>query len=181
MDQLAFVFSICWMLLRCLTIPHWCNLLASGKVPVSVSKFLAGGNLTALDKNKPNSLPDIRPIAVGEALCRLVGKCLCAVTKEKASEYFASLQIGVVCPLGADKIIHWLRHCVEDHWMDGDFAIMKIDMRNAFNMVSSQARLDECSAHFPELLPWALWCYSQHPTLWHPMGIHQLRNWCPAG
>ena len=39
------------------------NLLASGKVPVSVSKFLAGGSLTALDKNKPNSLPDIRPIA----------------------------------------------------------------------------------------------------------------------
>ena len=67
------------------------NLLASGKVPVSVSKFLAGGSLTALDKNKPNSLPDIRPIAVGEALRRLVGKYLCAVTKEKASEYFAPL------------------------------------------------------------------------------------------
>ena len=44
------------------------NLLALGKVPVSVSKFLAGGSLTALDKNKPNSLPDIRSIAVGEAL-----------------------------------------------------------------------------------------------------------------
>ena len=80
------------------------NLLASGKVPVSVSKFLAGGSLTALDKNKPNGLPDIRPIAVGEALCRLVGKCLCAVTKEKASEYFATLQMGVVCPSGGEKI-----------------------------------------------------------------------------
>ena len=44
------------------------NLLALGKVPVSVSKFLAGGSLTALDMNKPNSLPDIRSIAVGEAL-----------------------------------------------------------------------------------------------------------------
>ena len=146
------------------------NLLASGKVAVSVSKFLAGGSLTALDKNKPDGLPDIRPIAMGEALRRLVGKCLCAVTKEKASEYFAPLQMGVACPSGAEKIIHGLRHCVEGHWMDEDFAAMKIDMRNAF-LVSRQALLDECSAHFPELLPWALWCYGQHPTLWHPMGI----------
>ena len=51
------------------------NLLASGKVPVSVSKFLAGGSLTALDKDNPNRLLDIRPIAVGEALHCLVGKC----------------------------------------------------------------------------------------------------------
>ena len=108
---------------------------------------------------------------MGEALRRLVGKCLCAVTKEKVSEYFAPLQMGVACPSGAEKIIHGLRHCVEEHWMDEDFAVMKIDMRNAFNLVSRQALLDECSAHFPELLPWASWCYGLHPTLWHPMGI----------
>ena len=39
--------------------------------------------------------------------------------------------------------------------MDEDFAIIKIDVRNAFILVSRQALLDECSAHFPELLPWA--------------------------
>ena len=43
-------------------------------------------------------------------------------------------------------------------------------MKNAFNMVSRQALLSECSTHFPELLPWASWCYSQHPILWHPLG-----------
>ena len=43
-------------------------------------------------------------------------------------------------------------------------------LRNAFNVVSRQAFLSECSLHFPELYPWALWGYSQHPTLWHPMG-----------
>ena len=47
---------------------------------------------------------------------------------------------------------------------------MKIDLRNAFNLVSRQALLDECSAHFPELLQWAAWCYGQHPLLWSPMG-----------
>ena len=79
--------------------------------------------------------------------------------------------MGVACPSGAEKIIHGLGHCVEEDWMDEDFAVMKIHMRNAFNLVWRQALLDECSAHFPELLPWASWCYGQHPTLWHPMGI----------
>ena len=45
------------------------------KVPLVVSKFLAGGNLIALSKDKPGSPPDIRPIAVGETLRRFVGKC----------------------------------------------------------------------------------------------------------
>ena len=30
--------------------------------------------------------------------------------------------------------------------------------------------LEECHAHFPELLPWASWCYAQHPMLFHLMG-----------
>ena len=47
----------------------------------------------------------------------------------------------------------------------------KIDLTNAFNMVSRQALLEECATHFPELFPWVSWCYGQHPTLWHPMGV----------
>ena len=68
------------------------NLLASGKVPVSVSQYLAGGSLTALVKDKPDFPPDIRPIVVEEALRRLTGKCLCAVQKSMASEFFAPFQ-----------------------------------------------------------------------------------------
>ena len=60
--------------------------------------------------------PDIRPIAVGETLRRLTGKCLCAVIKDKASELFHPLQFGVACTAGSEKIIHGLRKCIEDHW-----------------------------------------------------------------
>ena len=146
------------------------NLLASGKVPVSVSRHLAGGSLTALVKGKPGLPPDIRPIAVGEALRRLTGKCLCAVLKSKASEFFAPFQFGVACPAGAEKVIHGLRHCIEEHWEEEDFVVLKIDMCNAFNLVSRQALLDECAFHFPDLLPWASWCYGQQPLLQHPLG-----------
>ena len=75
-------------------------LLASSKVPLVVSKFLAGGNLITLSKDKPGSPPDICPITVGETLRRLVGKCLCRITKVKASDFFSPHQLGVACPYG---------------------------------------------------------------------------------
>ena len=43
-------------------------------------------------------------------------------------------------------------------------------MKHAFNLVSRQALLDECATFFPELLPWASWCYGSHPLLWHSLG-----------
>ena len=133
-------------------------------------KFLAGGCLIALNKNKEGCPPDIRPIAVGETIRRLTGKCMCALVKDKATEFFQPLQLGVACRAGAEKVAHALRGCIEEHWMDEDFVVLKVDMRNAFNIVSRQAVLDQCATFFPELLPWVSWCYGTHPLLWHPLG-----------
>ena len=146
------------------------HILAAGKVPTSVSKFLAGGCLIALNKNKEGCPPDIRPIAVGETIRRLTGKCMCALVKDKATEFFQPLQLGVACHAGAEKVAHALRGCIEEHWMDEDFVVLKVDMKNAFNIVSRQAVLDECATFFPELLSWVSWSYGTHPLLWHPLG-----------
>ena len=78
------------------------NLFAAGRPPSEVSTFLAGGSLTALNKSKPGSLLDVRPIAVGESLCRLTSKCLCAVLKGKAAVFFKPRQFGVACSNGAE-------------------------------------------------------------------------------
>ena len=59
---------------------------------------------------------------------------------------------------------------MEVHWLDQDFGVMKVDMKNAFNQVSRHALLSECAEHFSELLPWVSWCYRQHPYLWHSLG-----------
>ena len=64
------------------------NLLAAGKAPLSVAIFLAGGSLTDLNKFREGSLPDIRPIAVGETLRKLTGKCLCSLMNDKVSSLF---------------------------------------------------------------------------------------------
>ena len=143
------------------------NLLISGSAPLDVAIFLAGGNLTALNKPVPG---DIRPIAVGEALRRLTGKCLCAALRSKMASFFEPYQFGVAFPCGAEKIAHGLRTCIEQHWSENDFGVLKVDMTNAFNLVSRQAILSECAKHFPELLPWVSWCYGQHPLLWHHLG-----------
>eukprot|EP00731_Ephydatia_muelleri_P035300 Em0113g2a len=127
---------------------HWMplyqvvNLLITGEVPAALAPYLAGGNLTALMKLKELGW-DVRPIAVGEVLRRLAGKCACALTKEKATDFFAHFQFGVACPGGTEKIIHRLRQT-------------------------------QCAIHFPELLPWVSWCYSQHQYLWHPMDFEIL-------
>ena len=36
-------------------------------------------------------------------------------------------------------MIHGLRHCIDEHWEEEDFVVLKIDMCNAFNLVSHHA------------------------------------------
>ena len=93
------------------------------------------------------------------------------LSKTRFRVFFQPVQFGVACRAGTKKIVHSLRNCIEEHWMqDKDFVIFKVDMTNAFNFVSRQAVLDECSVFPPEILPWVSWCYGSHPELWHPMG-----------
>ena len=103
-------------------------------------------------------------------LRRHTSKCVCHLIKHKAAEFFHPFQFGVACPWGAEKILHSLRCCFDDHWADNNFVVLKVDMTNAFNLVSRQAVLDECAQHFPELLAWASRYYGQHPILWHSQG-----------
>ena len=104
---------------------------------------------------------------------RLASKCACSVVKEKASDFLSPFQFGVACPSRSEKIIHNLREVLEQHWSDPDFAVIKINMQNAFNLVSRDVVLlnQQCFLHFPEIYPWTCWCYSQHPKLWHPVGL----------
>eukprot|EP00731_Ephydatia_muelleri_P007578 Em0003g1826a len=120
--------------------------------------------------------PDIRPIAVGESLRRLTGKCICALVKDKASDLFQPLQLGVACSSGSEKIIHGLRKSIEDYWMEEDIVVFKIDMQNAFNLVSRQAVLDEYATSFPEILPSVTWCYGTRSLLWHQLGHYSLET-----
>ena len=61
-----------------------------------------------------------------------MGKCACILTMDKATQFFNPFQYGVACPAGTEKIVHKLGQVIEDNWNNGDFAILKVDMRNAW-------------------------------------------------
>ena len=51
----------------------------------------------------------------------------------KAYSIFAPLQFGVACYYSTEQVVHSLRKCIEKHWGDEDFVVLKVDMRNAFD------------------------------------------------
>ena len=80
------------------------NLLARGDAPTSIAPYLCGPSLLALKKKDGG----IRPIAVGELLRRLVAKCLCRLSSQKAASLLVPLQIGVGVPDGCEAVSHAL-------------------------------------------------------------------------
>ena len=147
--------------------PHSCQQSSTDPTKSSLSSQSTSSPLSSQSYQAHSQSPCSSRQAL---LSRLTGKCLCLLVKTKASDFFDPLQFGVACPLGSEKVIHGIRNCVDQHWGDDDFAVLKVDLKNAFNLVSRQAFLDECAFVFPNLLPWAFWCYGVHSILWHPMG-----------
>lgn len=132
------------------------NLLAQGRACPAVMPMVAGAGLVALPK------PDggVRPIAVGELLRRLTGKCLMQVVRSEAKAYFWPAQVGVAVPSGAEAAVHCVRSWVARHTAGTQKCLVKLDFRNAFNLVSRDVVLREARLRFPALARWATWCYS---------------------
>ena len=59
-----------------------------------------------------------------EVMRRLVGKCTCILTKEKATQFFNPCQYGVACSSGSERIVHKLRQVIKDNRNNWDFAIL---------------------------------------------------------
>ena len=71
------------------------------------------------------------------------------ILKDKFADFFHPLQYGVACRTGAEKVIHQVRDCIEEHLMDDDVMCFKVDTKN---LVSRQTVLEECATFYPELL-----------------------------
>ena len=106
-----------------------------------------------------------RPIAVGEVLRRLSGKCLMRLVRDDAQTYFWTGQVGVAVPGGAERAIHAVRAWTQRHQGSPHKILVKLDYSNAFNCVSRAAVLTSSAEHFPQLSRWATWCYQQPSRL----------------
>ena len=122
--------------------------------------MLAGAALVAVPKPKGG----VRPIAIGEVMRRLTGKCLMAAVREEARAFLWPAQLGVGVAAGAETAVHTVRAWLSRQQAAGQCKVLlKLDFRNAFNCLSRRSMLTAIAAHFPTLARFAVWCYAQ-PT-----------------
>ena len=137
------------------------SLLARGQACPDAAAVLAGAGLVAVPKQKGGA----RPIAIGEILRRLTGKCLMSHVRARAREHFFPAQVGVAVPAGAETAVHAVRAWVARNQATPNKVLLKLDYENAFNRVDRQRVLSAVTAHFPELARWAAWCYTRPTSL----------------
>jgi len=136
------------------------NVLASGKAPDFLKRFLAGGVSIALEKNGTS----VRPLCCGDPIRRLVGKCFCIAGKEDITKAFKKRNYGVGCPGGVEVVAHSLREVLTKH-KDSKMALLKIDFRNAFNEVKREHFVKVACEMFPAMSNWTSWCYGDPSML----------------
>ena len=128
------------------------NLLAAGKVNHNIAQYFCGANLYPLKKKDGG----IRPISVGETLRRLVSKCLNALVKKEAEMLFSPTQLGVGVKGGCEIIVHSVRSLIDIHSSSNDKCLLKIDFKNAFNLIYRESIISQVAKYFPGLLNWTL-------------------------
>ena len=148
------------------------NYLAEGRAPSFLRPFLAGGVSIALAKNKTA----IRPLCCGDPLRRIVAKCFCIIGKTDIAKVFEGKNYGVGCKGGVEVVAHSLRDMLQRH-SDSNLALLKIDFKNAFNLVDRGAFMKASCETLPAS-NWTNWCYGKRSVLLYD---HKHVIWSTAG
>ena len=80
-------------------------------------------------------------------------------------QHFAPVQLGVGTAGGAEAAVHTARAWHDRNAGHTGKILVKLDFKNAFNLVSRQAVLDSVALRFPALTRWVIWCYKQPSEL----------------
>ena len=133
--------------------------IINGLIPRSICPIFYGATLCAFNKKDGG----IRPIAVGLCFRRLVAKVICSRLNEPLGNILRPKQLGFGTKCGAEAAIHSMRRFINfPH--SSDKVILKIDYKNAFNMVNRDVILSNINEHFPEFYLFISQCYKE-PSL----------------
>jgi len=148
-------------------------LLGQGPGSATDRAAFTGASLTALAK--PGVGKGVRPVAVGLLMRRLTAKMAVTLYRSQTDRFFEKsclgrehthAQLGVGGFAGAERVIHSLREVMDEHAEDEDFAILKIDFRNGFNVVNRHAFRKYVGVKFPLIAKWVDYCYGADSKLW---------------
>ena len=149
------------------------NVMAGGGVPEEVAPYLCGARLHAALKKDGG----IRPIAVGNLLRRLVGKCCASELQHRAATLLSPNQLGVGVRGGCEAIVHTVREPLK---ANPSLYLLQADLVNAFNLADRAAAMEDVAKLFPEILAWVTTCYGKPShllfgaiTILSERGFHQ--------
>ena len=118
---------------------------------------------------RPPGDPAVRPIAAGEFWRRLIGKFVVTLPQTvEDTKLLHPEQVGVgmraaidLVPQGIQSIVNQL-HSIDP---SGDWALCKIDFKNALNETNRSMALAGAAKRCPSILPSTEACYAQHTNL----------------
>ncbi|CAI5967536.1 unnamed protein product [Closterium sp. NIES-65] len=135
--------------------PFWTSLLAvyqlwlRGYCAPAARSLLASSTLVALAK--PNL--DVRPIAIGEVLIRILSRAVCLQLRDQMARVFlTSQQFGVGVTCGTEVVVRGIRRALDDH---PEWVVLQLDVANAFNSFHRDAMFQALytSVEFRFLIP----------------------------
>ena len=86
------------------------------------------------------------------------------VAREEISKNFEGRNFGVGCKGGVEVVAHSLRDVVSKS-KDTKLALLKIDFKNAFNLIKLEHFVPAVCKMFPRLTSWTEWCYGESSML----------------
>ena len=129
-------------------------MIANGIVDWSIISVLMVSRSMALDKN-----PGVKPIGIGEALRRLMGKVMNVQDIRGMDQLCYGLKGGIK---GA---VHAIREVLDANSEDG-YGMSMVDARNAFNSVNRVVGLWNAHIYWPRCSRYLFNTYQRFPMLW---------------
>ena len=118
--------------------------LANTIVPWNDIRALMANRLIALDK-----CPGVRPIGIGEAPRRILGKIIVMATRWEIEEECGVDQLCSGLQAGIEGAIHSMRELFEDNKGTG-WGVLLVDAKNAFNSLNREAALWNVRVLWPQ-------------------------------
>ena len=137
------------------------NRFVRGDFPDAVMQLFSSATLVAIPKAGSQGF---RPIAVGNAIRRLISIAILNRIKADAAAVLAPLQTCVGVPSGADLVAHEARHVIESNGAK-EIAVLQIDAKNAFNSVHRHLLLERCAHATPGICRYVAALLRHPPTL----------------
>ena len=123
-------------------------------------RAMMSSRLIALDKN-----PGVRPIGVGEVLCRLIGKVMVVCTGADVQDECGADQLCSGLRGGIEGAIHAVRKEFVSRSGEG-FGVLMVDAKNAFNSVNRGVGLWNARVYWPRCSRFLFNTYRGFSSLW---------------